>query len=112
KFIVDNGLEAPEEPPFQPVGELTAPSTEIDFAREGIGNVIWASGFRLDFSWIKLDLKPRDGYPEQTQGVSDYPGLYFMGLQLMHKRKSGLIFGVGEDAEHISEVIAAQLGAG
>ena len=72
--------------------------------------MIWGSGFRLDFSWIDLDLELRDGYPEQLQGVSRYPGLYFMGLQLMHTRKSGLIFGVGEDAQHISGVIAQQLG--
>ena len=57
-------------------------------------------GFRLDFeSWIDLDLETTDGYPRQTQGVSPHVGLYFMGLQLMHTRKSGLIFGVGEDAD-------------
>jgi len=47
-----------------------------------------ATGFRLDFSWIDLDLNLRDGYPEQAQGVSAYPGVYFIGLQLMHTRKS------------------------
>jgi putative flavoprotein involved in K+ transport len=66
----------------------------------------------LDYSWIDLDLGlTPEGYPTQTQGVSEHPGLYFMGLQLMYKRKSGLIFGVGEDAEHITSHIAAQLGA-
>jgi putative flavoprotein involved in K+ transport len=108
-FIRDRGLDAPEEPPFQPVGELPTAPTELDLAREGITNVIWASGFRLDFSWIDLDLKTRDGYPQQTQGVSEYPGLYFMGLQLMHTRKSGLIFGVGEDAAHVVSVLSAHL---
>jgi hypothetical protein len=50
----------------------------------GISNVIWSTGFRLDFSWIDLELNLRDGYPQQTQGVSTYPGLYFMGLDGYH----------------------------
>lgn len=58
-----------------------------------------------------LDLNLRDGYPEQAQGVSAYPGLYFIGLQLMHTRKSGLIFGVGEDAQHVAASVAQHLGA-
>lgn len=110
-FVRDRGLDSPQEPPFQPVGELPDGPTELDLKRLGITNVIWASGFRLDFSWIDLDLATRDGYPEQTQGVSRYPGLYFMGLQLMHTRKSGLIFGVGEDAAHVVSVLAAHLGS-
>jgi putative flavoprotein involved in K+ transport len=82
----------------------------VDLAAEHIANVIWSTGFRLDFRWIAVDLNLRDGYPEQTQGVSRHPGLYFMGLQLMHTRKSGLIFGVGEDAQHVATAVAAHLG--
>jgi len=85
--------------------------TEIDLAGEHIANVIWSTGFRLDFSWIDLDLNLRDGYPEQAQGVNAYPGVYFIGLQLMHTRKSGLIFGVGEDAQHVAASVAQHLGA-
>jgi putative flavoprotein involved in K+ transport len=74
--------------------------------------VIWSTGFRLDYSWIDLDLGLTEhGYPTQVQGVSDYPGLYFMGLQLMHTRKSGLIFGVGEDAAHVAAAAETHLGA-
>jgi putative flavoprotein involved in K+ transport len=111
QFITTNGIDAPPAQPFRPVGRLPPGPTELELKRESITNVIWASGFRLDFSWIDLDLNPRDGYPEQVQGVSRYPGLYFMGLQLMHTRKSGLIFGVGEDAAHVASVVADQLGA-
>jgi putative flavoprotein involved in K+ transport len=110
-FIAEQAIDAPDDPPLQPAGDFSAAPTELDLADLDINSVIWATGFRLDFSWIRLDLNQTDGYPEQTQGVSRYPGLYFMGLQLMHTRKSGLIFGVGEDAEHISSVIADQLGA-
>jgi len=110
-FIREQGIDAPEEPAFQPTTGLPPAPTQLDLRRQDINTVIWASGFRLDFRWIDLDLETVDGYPAQTQGVSRHSGLYFMGLQLMHTRKSGLIFGVGEDAQHVTGVIARQLGA-
>ncbi len=111
-FIEKNGIDAPEDPPLELAKDFSGAPTELDLAALNITNVIWATGFRLDYSWIELDLNlTAEGYPEQTQGVSNHPGLYFMGLQLMHTRKSGLIFGVGEDAEHITTHITAQLGA-
>jgi len=110
-FVRRRGLEAPDEPPAEPLAPIPDAPLELDLMREDIRTVIWGTGFRLDFSWIALDLNDRDGYPEQTQGVSPHRGLYFMGLQLMHTRKSGLIFGVGEDAAHVAAVIAERLGA-
>jgi putative flavoprotein involved in K+ transport len=112
KFIADSSIDAPEDAPLQLAGDFSGAPTELDLSANHITNVIWATGFRLDYSWIDLDLGlTPEGYPTQTQGVSEHPGLYFMGLQLMYKRKSGLIFGVGEDAEHITSHIAAQVGA-
>jgi putative flavoprotein involved in K+ transport len=105
-FVRDRGIDAPVEAPMEPTAGLPDAPTQLDLRALGISNVIWATGFRLDFGWIDLDLETVDGYPAQTQGVSRYRGLYFIGLQLMHTRKSGLIFGVGEDAAHISGVIA------
>lgn len=82
----------------------------LDLARAGVGTVLWATGYSLDFSWIDADLFDEDGYPMQTQGVSLCPGLYFVGLHWMHKRKSGVIFGVGEDAKNVCRHIATRLG--
>jgi putative flavoprotein involved in K+ transport len=111
-FIADRGIDAPQAEPFEPAGDFSDGTTTLDLRALGINTVIWATGFRLDYSWIDLDLKlTPERYPEQQWGVSPHAGLYFMGLQLMNTRKSGLIFGVGEDAEHISAVIAEQLGA-
>ena len=110
-YIHDAGIEAAAAPPFLALDNLDAAPTSLDLASEQITNVIWSTGFRLDFSWIDLDLDVRDGYPEQRQGVSRHPGLYFMGLQLMHTRKSGLIFGVGEDAAHVAAAVAHYLDA-
>jgi putative flavoprotein involved in K+ transport len=72
--------------------------------------VIWATGFRIDYGWIDLDLNlTEQGYPEQNHGVSPHKGLYFMGLQLMHTRKSGLIFGVDSDASYLAPIIKDQV---
>ncbi len=108
-FVAGRGLDAPPAEPFEPAGDFSGAPTTLDLKALDITSVIWATGFRLDFSWIDLDLEAVDGYPAQVQGVSRYPGLYFMGLQLMHTRKSGIIFGVGEDAAHIASVMAGQL---
>lgn len=112
-YISSARIDAPQAPPFKPrYAELPAAPRKLDLATEGITNVIWSTGFRLDYSWIDLDLGLTEhGYPTQTQGVSLHPGLYFIGLQLMHTRKSGLIFGVGEDAQHVASAAAAYLGA-
>jgi putative flavoprotein involved in K+ transport len=116
EFVTQNHIdedEAPPEAPIEPANPADfqhAPTT-LDLKAANINSVIWATGFRLDFeSWIDLPLNTRDGYPEQQWGVSPHQGLYFMGLQLMHTRKSGIIFGVGEDAEHVVGAAAAHLG--
>ena len=112
KFIRDTGIDAPDDPPIEPAGDFAGAPTELDLADLNISSVIWATGFRLDYSWIDLDLNlTAEGYPEQNRGVSPHEGLYFMGLQLMHTRKSGLIFGVGSDAAYLAPIIKQQLAA-
>jgi putative flavoprotein involved in K+ transport len=72
----------------------------------GIISVIWATGYKFDFSMVKLPVFDEDGYPVQKRGVTEYPGLYFVGLPFLDTGKSGLLFGVGENAAHIVSVIA------
>ncbi|HKF61284.1 MAG TPA: hypothetical protein VKB42_07995, partial [Dongiaceae bacterium] len=57
---------------------------------------------------VKLPVLDGDGYPVQKRGVTAYPGLFFLGLPWLHNAKSGLIYGVGEDAGYIAEAIAAR----
>ena len=49
-----------------------------------------------------------DGYPIQKRGVTAYPGLYFLGLPWLHNRRSGILFGVGDDAAYLAAHIAAR----
>ena len=74
--------------------------------RPPIRSVIWAIGFGFDFSWIDFPVLDGAGYPVTRHGASAIPGLYFMGLNWMNKRKSGIIYGVGEDARDVARQIA------
>jgi putative flavoprotein involved in K+ transport len=69
--------------------------------------VIWATGYRSDYSWIKLPVVDEDGRLRHRRGVTDVPGLYFLGLTWQHTRGSALIGWVKDDAEFIAERIAA-----
>jgi putative flavoprotein involved in K+ transport len=64
--------------------------------------VLWATGYRPDFSWIDLPVADEMGWPRQQRGVAEHPGLFFVGVHWLHKRKSALLLGVGEDAEHVA----------
>jgi putative flavoprotein involved in K+ transport len=68
--------------------------------------VIWATGYRSDYSSIKLPILDEDGRPRHRRGVTDVPGLYFLGLTWQHTRGSALIGFIKNDAEFIAEGIA------
>jgi putative flavoprotein involved in K+ transport len=67
--------------------------------------VIWATGYRPDYSWIDLPIFNEDGSLRHRRGVTDVPGLYFLGLTWQHTRGSALIGWVKDDAAFISERI-------
>jgi putative flavoprotein involved in K+ transport len=68
--------------------------------------VIWATGYRADYSWIKLPIFDEDGRLRHRRGATDVPGLYFLGLTWQHTRGSALIGFIKDDAEFIAERIA------
>jgi putative flavoprotein involved in K+ transport len=79
--------------------------TELDIARDRIGAVIWTSGYRPDYGWVKFPVFDGMGFPQQVDGRSNVPGLYFMGVHWMRKNKSPILYGVGEDAEVVARHI-------
>jgi putative flavoprotein involved in K+ transport len=86
---------------------------ELDIDRHGIETVIWATGYRFDFSLVEFPIFDEDGYPIQNRGVTEQPGLYFVGLPWLHKQRSGLLSGVGDDAAHVvSHLLARAASAG
>ena len=74
----------------------------LDLADECVSAVIWATGFSFDFSWIEADIFDTFGYPITSRGETGVSGLYFLGLNYLHSRKSGIIYGVGGDAKHVA----------
>jgi len=76
-----------------------------------VNAVIWATGYRPDYSWIKLRVFGDDGRLRHRRGMTDVPGLYFLGLTWQYTRGSALIGWVRDDAEFIAEQIAAYQGS-
>jgi putative flavoprotein involved in K+ transport len=104
------GLELPPAVPEVERPVRNHDTRELMLGRAGIGTVLWAGGFRPAFSWIELPIFDDLGFPKAQRGVTDVPGLAFVGLPWLHTRKSPLLLGVGDDAEHVANAIAAQLG--
>jgi putative flavoprotein involved in K+ transport len=104
------GLDLPQEPEarnFDPDPAcLTDPILSLDLGAEGITTIIWATGYALDFGWLKLDVFDAKGRPRHHRGVSVEPGLYFLGLPWLSRRGSSFIWGVWQDARHLAEHIA------
>jgi putative flavoprotein involved in K+ transport len=103
------GLGLPSHPPAPPRPGRDHDPTELDLRREGVRTVLWAGGFRPAFAWIDLPIFDELGFPRAERGVTDVPGLAFVGLPWLSKRKSPLLLGVGEDAGHVAGEIAAHL---
>jgi putative flavoprotein involved in K+ transport len=79
--------------------------TELDISGDGIGTVIWTSGYRPVYGWVKFPVFDSMGFPVQVDGRASVPGLYFMGVHWMRKNKSSILYGVGEDAEVVARHI-------
>ena len=117
QYIANTGKYAPQatqtelmgEPLLEDIGTLQN-ITEIDLHRKDIRTVIAATGFKYDFSWVEPAVLDDFGYPITKRGVTGTPGLYFMGLNWMSKRKSGIIFGVAEDANYLAPIIIGNIG--
>ncbi len=93
-------------PEPDPAGAPQLPDVrELDLA--DVGAIVWATGFRPDYGWIDLPVLDASGRPHHRRGLTDFPGLAFVGMHWLHKRKSSLFIGVGEDAAHVVEQLHA-----
>ena len=108
-YILRMGLSAPPgDVPQLRDGYEQEVISELDLRASGISTVIWATGYTFDFSLVKLPVFDGNGYPIQKRGVTEYNGLYFLGMPWLHSRKSGILFGVGDDAAYLAAHIAAR----
>lgn len=111
-YIERNSLDLPEEPEARIKLEdpecMINPIRELDLAEAGITSIVWATGFGLDYGWLKVDAFDENGKPAHQRGVSNEPGIYFVGLPWLSRRGSTFIWGVWHDAKHIADHIATQ----
>src|SRR5262245_61212174 len=109
-----NGLDGTVEPPdrLPPTRVETAPALGMDLVRSGIRTIIWAAGYRPDYSWLELPVLDRKGMVLHDGGIVCSPGVYLMGVQFLRRRKSALIDGAGDDARDLSAHLAAYLDDG
>lgn len=109
KFIADNGIDTPQEPPFAKIWAPGSDPTSLDCDAAGITSIVWAIGFRPDYRWIDLPTFDGRGRPKFTRGVSPVEGLYFLGLPWLNTWGSGRFLGVAEDSAYLAEVISKRL---
>lgn len=106
------GLDLPPDPDARQTWpdpeSLTNPIRSLDLAAEGITTIIWATGYRQDFGWLKVDAFDEKGAPIHQRGVSKEPGLYFLGLPWQSRRGSTFLWGVWHDAKFVADQIAIQ----
>ena len=112
EWAAANGLDGEVEPPhrLEPTRVEAAPPLGLDLKSGEIGTIIWATGYRPDYSWLDVPVLDRKGQIRHDGGVVDSPGMYLMGIQFLRRRKSALIDGAGDDARDLSAHLAAYLG--
>jgi len=111
-YVVRNGLDLPQEPEARKAEPdpdcVSNPVLELDLAEAGISTIIWATGFAVDYSWLKVDALDEHGKPKHQRGVSTEPGIFFLGLPWQSRRGSSFIWGVWHDAKYLADHLSTQ----
>jgi putative flavoprotein involved in K+ transport len=103
----DGDFEAPHR--FEPTVVEDSPPLTADLTTGEIKTVLWATGYRPDYSWLDVDVMDRKGYLRHDGGVVDSPGLYLLGATFLRRRKSSFIHGAEDDVNDLSSHLAAYL---
>jgi putative flavoprotein involved in K+ transport len=105
-----HGLRMPDDPAARAVLPdphcLAEPMLRLDLRAAGIGAVVWATGYDFDLGWIDIPVLNARGEPVHRRGITEIPGLYFLGLQWLSRLNSSLLSGVGDDAASLADHIA------
>lgn len=111
-YVLASGLDLPLEPEARKAwpepSSLSNPLRSLNLADENVTTIIWATGYKQDFSWLKVDAFDEKGAPIHQRGVSKEPGLYFLGLPWQSRRGSTFLWGVWHDAKFVADQIAIQ----
>jgi putative flavoprotein involved in K+ transport len=104
QWAANNGLDGEVDPRERPVPTRVPELQDlsIDLADRNIRTVLWATGYRPDYSWLSVPVLDRKGQLRHQGGVVEAPGMYVIGLPFLRRRKSSLIDGVGDDARDLA----------
>ncbi len=114
--IIDEWIEQnPGVSPFEPAERFARtgvdedPCLALDLASEGIRTIVWATGYRPDYSWLDVPVLDRKGLIKHDGGIVDSPGMYLVGMPFLRRRKSSFIHGAEDDARFITQHLARYL---
>ena len=105
----DDDSAPPER--FEPTRAPASSRLSLDLRNGQIRSVVWATGFRPDYSWLHVPVLDEKGYLRHHGGVVDAPGMYVLGLPVLRRRKSSFIHGAEDDARDVIEHLAGYLAA-
>ena len=110
EIIRRRGLDAPPaEPDDHDAPVDLDPPMSLDLRAEEVGSVVWCTGFSGDFSWLDPALVDVDGQPRHQDAAAPAPGLWYLGLRWLIRRRSSILFGFPDDAATIADAVRAHL---
>jgi putative flavoprotein involved in K+ transport len=111
EWALASGIDGDVPPPhrFEPTIVPDEPMLGLDLASGAIATIIWATGYRPDYSWLDVDVLDAKGMVRHDGGVAESPGMYLIGAPFLRRRKSSFIDGARVDAEDLVTELAAFL---
>ena len=100
-YVAAAGLDVPPDD-REPFAFRVPEVTELDLAAEGISTVLWTTGYAPDYSWLDVPVERQFGVPVHHRGVTDVPGLSFIGMLWQRDNASANLAGVARDAEYLA----------
>jgi putative flavoprotein involved in K+ transport len=108
------GRDAQVDPPerFAPTAAPEPTRLQLDLRSGEIATIVWATGFRPDYTWLDVPVVDPKGHLRHEGGMVDSPGLYALGLPVLRRRKSTFIHGIEDDARDVIDHLAGYLAGG
>jgi putative flavoprotein involved in K+ transport len=110
EWVRTNGGTSAEQPErFEPTRAPESSRLQIDLRSGDIRSIVWATGFRSDYSWLHVPVVDEKGHLRHDGGVVSSPGMYALGLPVLRRRKSSFIHGIEDDARELTDHLAGYL---
>ena len=110
RFIAQHAIEAPAAEADLGAGPLEHTAIpELDLAAAGVNTVIWCTGFTADLSWVRLPILDEAGRPRSNRCRAPVPGMWLIGVPWLTRRRSGILYGLPDDADEVVQGISRHL---